>query len=187
MHVAAGRDSGCERRDGAEAEGEPGVVRTWQPPPHISWSSRTGLDPYAEGVPQPTASVPLGVAVSLVAVGGAAGAVLRWAVGSAFPSGSAGFPWATFAINVTGSLLLALLPVPLTAVRDRSSRLGPLLGPGLLGGFTTLSATSEEARVLVSAGHEWLASAYLLGTLAAALAVVNAARWWTERRPAGRR
>ena len=74
-----------------------------------------------------------------VAVGGALGAVLRWALGDAVPDG-AGFPWTTFVINVTGSLVLAWLPV-FDVVRRRRV-LAAALGPGLLGGYTTLSAYS---------------------------------------------
>ncbi len=101
-----------------------------------------------------------------VAAGGAVGAATRWAVGSAFPVTS-GFPWTTFAINVTGCVLLALLP-SVAAVR-RHPVLPPALGTGVLGGFTTLSAYSEETRSLLAAGHTGTAAAYLLGTLAACL------------------
>jgi fluoride exporter len=104
-----------------------------------------------------------------VALGGALGAVLRWALGDAVPDG-AGFPWTTFAINVSGSLALALLPA-LTAVRRRRL-LAAGLGPGLLGGFTTLSAYSEETRALLADGDSATALLYLLGTLAACLVTV---------------
>lgn len=106
-----------------------------------------------------------------VALGGALGAVLRWAVGDAVPDG-AGFPWTTFAINVTGSLVLALLPV-FDAVRRRRI-LAAALGPGLLGGYTTLSAYSEQTRALLADGQTATALLYLLGTLAACLVAVAA-------------
>jgi len=106
-----------------------------------------------------------------VALGGALGAVLRWALGDAVPDG-AGFPWTTFGINVTGSLVLAWLPA-LATVRRRHV-LAAALGPGLLGGFTTLSAYSEQTRVLLADGRTATALAYLLGTLAACLVAVAA-------------
>jgi fluoride exporter len=102
-----------------------------------------------------------------VAAGGAVGAVVRWQLGSWFPTDPAAFPWTTFAINVSGSVLLALLPA-VAAVR-RHPLLPPALGTGVLGGFTTLSAYSEEARSLLASGHTGTATAYLLGTLAACL------------------
>lgn len=108
--------------------------------------------------------------VAAVAVGGAAGALARWGIGEAFPAEPDAFPWATFAINVVGSFLLALLPA--FAVVRRRPALAVGLGPGLLGGFTTLSAYSEQARALLDAGRTGAAGAYLLGTLAACLVAV---------------
>ena len=69
-----------------------------------------------------------------------------------------------------GSALLAgLLLLPLAR---RSPPWRAALGPGLLGGFTTFSATSEEARVLLATGRSGLAVAYVLGSLAACLLAV---------------
>ena len=112
-------------------------------------------------------------AVGAVALGGALGALARWALGEAFPVSTGGFPWTTFGINVVGSALLALLPA-VAAVRNRPA-LVALLGPGVLGGFTTLSTYSEETRALLAAGHAPVAGAYVLGTLAACLVIVVAA------------
>ncbi len=106
-----------------------------------------------------------------VALGGAVGAVLRWALGDAVPDG-AGFPWTTFVMNLSGSLVLAWLPA-LAAARRRQV-LAAGLGPGLLGGFTTLSAYSEQTRALLADGHTATALVYLLGTLAACLVAVAA-------------
>ena len=112
-------------------------------------------------------SSPLLVAV---AVGGAAGAVLRFLLGEVAPDG-AGFPWTTFAINVVGCALLAGLN--LLPVARRSETWAAAIGPGLLGGFTTLSATSEQGRSLLVAGEPVLAGGYLFGTLAACLVAVT--------------
>lgn len=112
-------------------------------------------------------------ALLAVATGGAAGALARWGLSHAAPA-TAGFPWATFWINVTGCLLLALLSGA-AAVRRRPLLL-VALGPGVLGGFTTLSAYAEETRVLLTTGHPALAGAYVAGTLAACLAAVAIGR-----------
>ena len=104
-----------------------------------------------------------------VALGGALGAVLRWALGDALPEAS-GFPWTTFAVNVAGSLVLAGLPM-LASVRRRPT-LAVGLGPGVLGGFTTLSAYAEETRLLLADGQDLTALAYLLGTLGVCLVAV---------------
>ena len=107
--------------------------------------------------------------VVAVFVGGAAGGTLRWWLGDLFPD-PGGFPWTTFAINLTGSLTLALLPA--LAVVRRSPALAAGLGPGLLGGYTPLSTYAEQGRALLADGRAVLAAAYLLGTLAACLAAV---------------
>lgn len=120
---------------------------------------------------------PLPRLVGAVAVGGAVGALLRYALGEVAADG-AGFPWTTFAINVSGAFLLALLPV-FGAVR-RSRLLAVALGPGVLGGYTTLSATSEQGRSLLDQGRPALAAAYLLGTLAASLVAVQVASRWSS-------
>jgi CrcB protein len=121
-----------------------------------------------------TSHHPLHLSVlGLVAVGGALGACARHGLSSAFTDSSGAFPWTTFGINVTGCFLLALLPA-LAFVRRRPL-LPPLLGTGVLGGFTTMSAYSEQARALVTDGSAGLAAVYVLGTLAASLVAVAVA------------
>jgi CrcB protein len=105
-----------------------------------------------------------------VAAGGAVGALLRHGLGEMSPDGS-GFPWTTFTINVVGAALLAGLE--LLPLARRSAAWAAGLGPGLLGGFTTFSATSAQGRALLADGRSGLAATYLLGTLAAALVAVT--------------
>jgi fluoride exporter len=119
---------------------------------------------------EPSAHHPVTVGVVLVvAIGGAAGACLRVALGELAPA-TAAFPWHTLLINVVGGALLALLPA-LDRVRDHPL-LPPLLGTGLLGGFTTLSTWSADTHRLASDGRLDLATAYAVGTLALCLAAV---------------
>jgi CrcB protein len=104
-----------------------------------------------------------------VGAGGALGGVLRYGAGLAAPDPT-GFPWTTFVVNVAGSALLAgLLLLPLAR---RSEVWAAALGPGVLGGFTTFSATSEQGRALLADGRTGLALAYLAGTLAVCVAAV---------------
>ncbi|MBW0115206.1 fluoride efflux transporter CrcB [Pseudonocardia abyssalis] len=109
-------------------------------------------------------------ALAAVAVGGAAGALGRHGLGLAFPHPAGGFPWATFAINVTGCLLLGVLIVLVTERRAAHPLVRPLLGTGVLGGYTTFSTYAVDAHQMVAAGRVLGAAAYVVGTLAAALA-----------------
>lgn len=119
-----------------------------------------------------TPTAPALRAFAVVAAGGALGAVARWSV-DGLVAGDGGFPWTTFTINVVGSFLLALLPAS-TGVR-RSPHLVLFLGPGVLGGFTTLSAYAEDARRLLDAGQVALGGAYVVGTVLACLMAVTVA------------
>ena len=100
----------------------------------------------------------------LVAVGGAVGALLRWAVGRL---ADGGFPWPTLAVNVAGSLLLGAV-----------AHGGPewaltLLGAGVAGALTTYSAFAlETARLPLGR-----AAAYVVLTLGLGAAGF-AAGWW---------
>jgi CrcB protein len=111
--------------------------------------------------------------VAAVAVGGACGALVRWWFGEVAPDGS-GFPWTTFAINLSGSFVLAALPALAFVRRSRLLTVG--LGTGVLGGYTTLSTYSEQTRALLAEGHLAVAATYLLGTLAACLVAVALAQ-----------
>jgi len=115
--------------------------------------------------------------VVVVAAGGAVGALARLGVESASPDSL--FPWPTLAINVVGSLLLGLLPA-LSAVR-RSQRVALALGPGVLGGFTTVSAWTGGVRDLADTGHVALGGLYLAVTLGAGLAAAAIGRRLSHR------
>ncbi len=101
----------------------------------------------------------------VVAAGGAAGALARHGIDVA--AGDTLFPWATLAINVVGAFALGLLPA--IAAVGRSHRRSLLLGPGLLGGFTTVSAWAGQVRELAATGQAPLAGLYLAATLGAGL------------------
>lgn len=111
--------------------------------------------------------------LAAVAVGGAVGALLRFALGTWIPDGD-GFPWTTFAINLSGSAALAAL-AGLRIVRT-SHPLAGALGPGLLGGFTTMSTASEQTRALLEGGDTALAATYLLGSVLACVVGVALVR-----------
>lgn len=111
----------------------------------------------------------------LVAVAAGVGAVVRLQLsGLMRPDG---FPWATLAINLSGSLLLGAL-IGLSLRRPLHPLALPVLGAGLLGGFTTFSAFSVEALQMLRGDRQGSAAAYLVlsvlgGLLAAAVGFVT--------------
>lgn len=100
-----------------------------------------------------------------VAVGGALGATLRFAVqGYCLRLFGPGFPVGTLTVNVVGSLLMGLIAALLLA-RPEAARLQPLLLTGILGGFTTFSAFSLDTLALVQRGETSKALAYILASV----------------------
>ena len=117
------------------------------------------------------------VDLALVAAGGVLGALARLGVDSA--TSDSLFPWPTLATNVVGAFLLGVLPA-LDVVR-RSRRVAVALGPGVLGGFTTVSAWVGGVRELADAGHVALAGLYLAVTLVAGLVAASVGRRVSHR------
>ncbi len=113
-----------------------------------------------------------GRAVAVVSLGGALGALARWALETVAPTPPGGFPWATFAINVGGALLMGVLVVIVTEVRSAHPLVRPFLGVGVLGGFTTFSSYTVEAQQLLTTRHLATAGTYLAATVLAVLAAV---------------
>ena len=120
-----------------------------------------------------------------VMVGGAAGALARWAVELAVPS-VGGFPLATLLINVTGAFALGLLGVLLWERLVPTRYLRPLLAIGFLGAYTTFSTMAMEGVRLLDEGRPGLAVGYWLVTL---LGGQMAGVWgmWLGRLRPGRR
>lgn len=130
--------------------------------------------------------------LTVIAAGGALGALARYGVSGWLGHTAGGFPWATFATNVTGCLLIGVLMVLVTEVWSAHRLLRPFLGTGVLGGYTTFSTYTVEARALLGAGQVRLGFAYLGATLVCALAAAYAGvfltRWVTaSRRSSDRR
>jgi CrcB protein len=112
-----------------------------------------------------------------VALGGVLGSEARYALGRAVPHAAGAWPTSTFLINVSGSLLLGALMVVLTELTSPHRLLRPLLGVGVLGGWTTFSTAMVDVQQLVRAGHPLVAGGYLVGTAAAALLATALGAW----------
>ncbi len=105
-----------------------------------------------------------------IALGGAAGSVLRALVAYALPSR---FPWATLLINAAGSFVIGWLMARLGAPDSPDAlRWRALLVTGFCGGFTTFSTFSWQTLQQALSG-EWVAAMMniLLSVLLCLLAV----------------
>lgn len=94
-----------------------------------------------------------------VALGGALGAVLRYAV-SLIPVRS-GFPVLTLITNLLGALLIGFI-AGAAEYRAPSPSLILFAKTGLCGGFTTFSTFSLENYTLIKAGEKGTAALYIV-------------------------
>lgn len=126
--------------------------------------------------------------IAVVALGGAIGALARYAVEVALPWQSSGWPWAVFIVNILGCLAIGLATGVLADARARGAAVPqwwrPLVVTGFLGGFTTFSTYILEVVVLIESGTReaallaltYLFASVLLGVFAVWAALRVAAR-----------
>jgi len=102
--------------------------------------------------------------LAAVAIGGAAGAVMRWLIASSVQrlAGTA-FPWGTLMVNALGSFLLGFLFVWLIERSSSGELLRMAVTVGFLGAFTTFSTYSLESIRLLQSGSFGLATANIIG------------------------
>jgi CrcB protein len=107
----------------------------------------------------------------LVFVGGGLGASLRHAVnvGCARACGL-NFPYGTFVINITGSLVMGMIAGYLALKGEASQPWRLFIMTGILGGYTTFSAFSLDAVTLYQRGEMGLALFYVLGSVILSIA-----------------
>lgn len=108
-----------------------------------------------------------------IAVGGVLGAVARYGLGLALPHTTGGWPWATLLTNVSGCLLIGVLMVVITERFRAHPLTRPLLGVGVLGGYTTFSTYVVDTVTLAGSGHDAVAAAYAVTTPVLAMVAVS--------------
>lgn len=86
-----------------------------------------------------------------VALGGAAGSLLRWQTSAWARQQWPAFPWGTLIVNVSGSFLIGVIWA-YSAARPTPEWLRIGLMVGVMGGFTTFSAFSLDTLELWKSG-----------------------------------
>lgn len=121
----------------------------------------------------------------LVMIGGAIGAALRYQLGRAsFHLMGPGYPWGTLAANVIGGFIMGLVVgwLSLRYSGENGEQIRLLVAVGVLGGFTTFSAFSLEALLMMQRGEWFNMLGYVsasviasIGALALGLTIVRGA------------
>lgn len=114
-------------------------------------------------------------------VGGVVGALIRVGLAEAASTGPGQWPWATFAVNMAGALLLGYF-FALFRDHPEESLHHPFLGIGLCGTLTTFSTMQLELFEMVDGGYLGLAATYAAVTIAAGYLCVRLGIAFEQRR-----
>ncbi|HEY5976299.1 MAG TPA: CrcB family protein [Solirubrobacterales bacterium] len=110
--------------------------------------------------------------LAAIYLGGVLGALARVGLAEAAPHGAGSWPWATFAANMAGALLLGLLVAAMRGHAAESPRFA-LLTTGLCGTLTTFATLQLELYEMLDTGHLALAASYAAISIAVGLALVK--------------
>ncbi len=111
--------------------------------------------------------------LAAIYAGGVVGALLRVGLAEAAPPGPGSWPWATFAVNLSGALALGWLVAAMRGHREESPAFA-LLTTGLCGTLTTFATLQLELFEMLDAGRLGLAAAYTVASIAAGLLLLRA-------------
>ncbi len=107
----------------------------------------------------------------IVFLGGGVGAAIRHGVNLAsLRALGPNFPYSTFFINVTGSIVMGLAAAYFAFKGDASQHWRLFLTTGVLGGYTTFSAFSLDAALLYERNDLALAAFYVIGSVVLSIA-----------------
>jgi len=109
----------------------------------------------------------------LIALGGAAGSIARYWVGSTV-SGRIGtkFPYGTFVINITACVIIGFALTFLSKRADLSPAWRYLIPIGFIGAYSTFSTYEWETLSTLRSGAFFLAALYAVGSLLLGLVAV---------------
>jgi CrcB protein len=120
-----------------------------------------------------------------ILVGGAVGALARAEVARVLPHHGAQWPWATFLVNLTGTLLLGWLTTRLAEHVAPTRFWRFLVGTGFCGALTTFSSLQVETIRLFNDGHVGFALGYAVVSVALGVACAIGGTLLARRRRYG--
>lgn len=132
--------------------------------------ARTANRPDAGSLPARAKSP--NVTLVMIGVAGVLGVLARYGLGQLTPS-----IWATFAVNVAGSLLLGIL---IHVGRDLEPAIRDALSVGFLGGFTTFSTFTMQAVLQADDGRLGTAVLYVTASVVCGTAAAAAGYYGTK-------
>ena len=113
------------------------------------------------------------LAYALVFLGAGLGGCLRHTINLlAARAFGINFPWGTFIINVSGSLVMGLIAgwLAFRAGESWTQHARLFVLTGILGGYTTFSAFSLDAALIFERGELGMSALYVFGSVGLALA-----------------
>lgn len=110
--------------------------------------------------------------LAAIFAGGFVGALARAGLAQGLPHAPGTWPWATFAVNLAGALLLGYAVTRLGERLPPSTYRRPFVGTGVCGALTTFSTLQLELLRMID-HHDWgLAAGYGAATLACGFGAV---------------
>jgi CrcB protein len=119
--------------------------------------------------------------LAAIFLGGALGALLRVWVGVTFAAPVGTWPWATFAINVSGAFALGYIATRLQERLPLSTYRRPLLATGFCGTYTTFSTVQVEILRMLDRHLYGLAAGYAATSILAGYLAIWAATAMVRR------
>ncbi len=119
--------------------------------------------------------------LAAIFIGGAIGAGMRAGLAQSLPVHAGRWPWATFAVNILGALILAWLITRLQERLPPTMYMRALLATGFCGALTTFSTLVLEVLVMLERGDAVLAGSYAAASIVLGIAAVELATKMARR------
>jgi CrcB protein len=119
--------------------------------------------------------------LAAIFTGGAAGGLLRTAITRWLPSDPTSWPWAIFAVNLSGAFILGYVVTRLQERLPLSTYRRALIGTGFCGAYTTFSTWTLELLDMIRAGHAGLAAGYAITSIVCGYLAVYSATMFARR------